>query len=149
MTTSAERIQHPAHELAGYVFEPWPSAVTRARQAAFHSAVGVASSVHNAHVDPSVLANDCLHGARPRDALGDKRLHVGARVRQIRPILPDTPLTVCARVESVSPVTRGRMIAIAFDFAEADSGLGGSDVAISILHESLILNPADPQATPR
>lgn len=148
MTSSAQSLSHPPHEQPGYVFDPWETVVTPERQAAFHAAVGLEQSVHGDHVDPSVLANDCLHGARPRDALGDKRLHVGAQVKQRRPVRLGTPLTVSAWVQSVEVVPRGRMIAIAFDFEESDGRMSESDAPISILHESLILDPTGAQAAP-
>jgi len=129
----------PAHEVAGYRIEPWPTSVTAERQARYHAAAKVESALYGDALDASVLSNDCLHGARPRDALGAVRLHAGVHVRQHRPVPLGTPLTVQATVAALVPHRRGRMILTDFAFEEAPG-----DAPIEIQHRSLILDGALP-----
>ena len=97
----------PAHETVGYQFPVWETKVDRKRQGRFHDAAAVSSSPFGDLVDVSVLSNDCLHGARPRDALGAKRLHVGVRVKQYSSIPLDEPMEVHAQVDNICPDQRG------------------------------------------
>lgn len=126
----------PAHETVGHELPVWQTRVNHERQAQYHAAANVDGSLFGDTVDASVLANDCLHGARPRDALGAKRLHVGVRVRQSAPVLLDEALTVAARVDAIRPDWRGRYIHIGFRFERQDGS-----VPITIDHQSLILDP--------
>lgn len=129
----------PPHETVGYDLPVWQTVVDAARQDRYHRAAGVDGALHGGHVDLSVLANDCLHGARPRDALGATRLHAGVRVRQASPIPLGAPLTVRARVDALIPAKRGRYIMIDFAFETADGA-----VPARIEHRSLILDPEPP-----
>ena len=70
-----------AQEQVGYTFGAWKTMVDDDRQGLFHKAVAIDSTLFGDTIDVSVLSNDCLHGARPREALGAKRLHIGVRVR--------------------------------------------------------------------
>lgn len=126
----------PAHETVGHVLPEWPTVVDAARQARYHAAAGIDPALFGDVVDASVLANDCLHGARPRDALGATRLHAGVRVRQTAPIPLGAPLTVAANVEALVPAKRGRYIHIDFAFLTADG-----ETPVRIDHKSLILDP--------
>ena len=128
------------HETVGYTLPAWETTVDRARQTAYHGAAGIEPGLYGEAIDASVLANDCLHGARPRDALGAKRLHVGVRVRQTAPVPLGTHLQVRAAVETLEPVPRGRMIGIGFAF-ETEPGTA----PIRIEHQSLILDGASPK----
>ncbi len=125
----------PAHETIGYCLPTWDTTVDRARQGMFHRAVDVDGTLFGNSVDVSILANDCLHGARPRDALGAKRLHVGVRVRQSAPVSLGENLQVLARVDNVRPDRRGRYIHIGFGFQRADGTM-----PVTIDHQSLILD---------
>ena len=84
----------PAHEQVGYTFASWTTMVDDERQGRLHKAVAINSTLFGDTVDVSVLSNDCLHGARPREALGATRLHIGVRVRQMRPVLLGEDLSV-------------------------------------------------------
>lgn len=128
----------PAHEQVGYEFAPWRTVVDRGRQGRYHTAVDINSALYADSVDVSVLSNDCLHGARPREALGAKRLHIGVRVRQARPVPLGEELSVEARVAAIEPDRRGRYISVAFQFRAQDDS-----VPVEIDHKSLILD-ADP-----
>jgi len=128
----------PAHETIGHLLPKWETTVDSARQGMFHRAANVDGALFGNAVDVSVLANDCLHGARPRDALGAKRLHVGVRVRQSMPVQLGESLKVLARVDALRPDRRGRYIHIGFAFQRADGS-----IPVNIDHQSLILN-ADP-----
>lgn len=128
----------PAHETIGYCLPIWETTVDRARQGMFHRAADVDGTLFGNSVDVSILANDCLHGARPRDALGAKRLHIGVRVRQSAPVSLGENLQVSARVDNVRPDRRGRYIHIGFAFQRADG-----TIPVTIDHQSLILD-ADP-----
>lgn len=134
MTAAVSEI--PAHETVGHVLPEWPSVVDVARQGRYHAAARIDPALFGDVVDASVLANDCLHGARPRDALGAKRLHAGVRVRQAAPIPLGAPLAVAATVEALVPAKRGRYIHIDFAFRTSD---GATPVRID--HKSLILDP--------
>ena len=131
----------PAHETVGHELPVWDTQVDAPRQARYHRAAGVEGELFGDTVDVSVLANDCLHGARPRDALGAKRLHVGVRVRQETPVALGETLSVSARVKSITPDRRGRYILIDFQFRR-DDGL----VPVAIDHRSLILDPTPPDS---
>ena len=126
----------PAHETVGYQFPVWETKVDRKRQGRFHDAAAVSSSPFGDLVDVSVLSNDCLHGARPRDALGAKRLHVGVRVKQHSSIPLDEPMEVHAQVDNICPDQRGRYIHIGFLFRRLDGS-----IPVEIDHKSLILDP--------
>ncbi|MGZ0186573.1 MAG: hypothetical protein ACKVH0_00960 [Alphaproteobacteria bacterium] len=126
----------PAHETVGHALPLWETSVTAERQATYHKYAAIDGSLYGAMADASVLANDCLHGARPREALGAKRLHAGVRVRQTAPLSLGTPLTVAATVEALRPAKRGRYIHIDFAFQQADGA-----TPIRIDHKSLILDP--------
>ena len=104
----------PAHETVGHELPLWETAVDRVRQDRFHEAAGVSGTAFGETVDVSVLSNDCLHGARPREALGAKRLHVGVRVTQHAAIPLGEPLGVLARVDNIRPDRRGRYIHVGF-----------------------------------
>jgi len=138
--TSSRRseVSVPAHEIIGYCLPTWETTVDRTRQGMFHRAADVDGTLFGNSVDVSILANDCLHGARPRDALGAKRLHVGVWVRQSVPVLLGESLQVSARVDNVRPDRRGRYIHIGFAFQRADG-----TIPVTIDHQSLILD-ADP-----
>ena len=127
----------PAHETVGHKFSVWETMVDRKRQRRFHDAVGVSGAPFDGVVDVSVLSNDCLHGARPRDGLGAKRLHVGVRVKQHASIPLGEPLEVYARVDNIRPVQRGRYIHIGFRFRQLDGS-----IPVEIDHQSLILDPS-------
>lgn len=138
------------HETVGHVLPAWETVVDRARQAAYHEAADVDGGLYGEVVDASVLANDCLHGARPRDALGATRLHAGVRVRQAAPVALGTRLRVEARVDALVPAPRGRYIHLDFAFRDAAGA-----VPVRIEHRSLILDPENrppargrPPATP-
>jgi len=131
----------PAHEQVGYTFSAWKTVVDDERQGRFHKAVAINSTLFGDTVDVSVLSNDCLHGARPREALGAKRLHTGVRVRQMRPVMLGEHLSVEARVTAIRPDRRGRYIEVAFQFRAPDGF-----VPIEIDHKSLILDAAPPPA---
>lgn len=126
----------PPHETVGYALPQWETSVDQARQAAYHKYAAVDGALFGDMVDASVLANDCLHGARPREALGAKRLHVGVRVRQSEPVRLGEKLTVRATVEALHPAKRGRYIHIDFAFVKTDGS-----TPIRIDHQSLILDP--------
>ena len=123
------------HEQVGHQFKPWRTTVDAERQRRFHSAVEIDTALFGTTIDVSVLANDCLHGARPRDSLGAKRLHVGVRVCQARPIELGEELTVAARVDAIRPDRRGRYIDVGFRFY----GVDGS-VPVEMAHKSLIID---------
>ncbi len=123
------------HEQVGYEFRRWRTTVDKKRQERFHRAALIDTTLFRKKVDVSVLANDCLHGARPRNSLGAKRLHVGVRVRQIRPIELGEELLVAATVASLQSVRRGRYIVVGFRFC----GMDGS-VLVEMEHKSLILD---------
>ncbi len=127
----------PAHETVGFALPEWETSVDAERQASYHGYAAVDGALYGGKVDASVLANDCLHGARPRDALGAKRLHVGVRVRQTEPVSLGEKLTVKATVQALRPGKRGRYIHIDFAFVRADGS-----IPIRIDHQSLILDPA-------
>ena len=76
------------------------------------------------------------YGARPREALGAKRLHVGVRVTQHAAIPLGEPLGVLARVDNIRPDRRGRYIHVGFQFRRPDGS-----VPVEIDHQSLILDP--------
>ena len=126
----------PAHETVGYALPFWETKVDETRQATYHKYAGIDGALFGNTLDASVLANDCLHGARPRKALGAKRLHVGVRVRQSEQVPLGEALKVHAKVETLRPAKRGRYINIDFVFTRADGS-----VPISIDHQSLILDP--------
>ena len=126
----------PAHETVGYDLPIWETAVDSVRQDQFHEAAGVSGTAFGETVDVSVLSNDCLHGARPRKALGAKRLHVGVRVTQHAAIPLGEPLGVLARVDNIRPDRRGRYIHVGFRFRRPDGS-----VPVEIDHQSLILDP--------
>ena len=126
----------PAHETVGYALPVWETKVDQTRQATYHKYAGIDGALFGNTLDASVLANDCLHGARPRKALGAKRLHVGVRVRQSEQVPLGEALKVHAKVETLRPAKRGRYINIDFVFTRADGS-----VPISIDHQSLILDP--------
>lgn len=140
MSTPIE--EPPPHEREGFAFQVWRSGVDRARQARYHAAAGVDGALHGDHVDASVLANDCLHGARPRDALGAIRLHAGVRVRQSAPVPLGAALDVHATVDALRPARRGRYIHIDFAFRLQDG-----TTPIRIDHRSLILDPEPPETS--
>ncbi len=127
----------PAHEQVGYSFAAWQTVVDDERQGRFHKAAAIDSTLFSGMVDVSVLSNDCLHGARPREALGAKRLHIGVRVRQVRPVLLGEDLNVEGQVTAIRPVRRGRYIEVAFQFRASDGS-----VPVEIDHKSLILDAA-------
>lgn len=131
----------PPHETIGFDLPEWPTVVDEARQAKYHASAGIEPGLYGDVVDASVLANDCLHGARPKDALGATRLHAGVRVRQSAPVPLGAPLTVRARVAGLEPAPRGRYISIDFRFCLADGA-----APIRIDHRSLILDPPDADA---
>ncbi|MDP6346006.1 MAG: MaoC/PaaZ C-terminal domain-containing protein [Alphaproteobacteria bacterium] len=131
----------PTHEQVGYVFDEWRTSVGRERQERYHQGAEIDDSLYRDFADPSILANDCLHGARPKDDLGATRLHYGARLRQAAPIRSDQELLVRAEVASVAPVRRGRLITIAFAFVDTDGG-----VPVRIDHQSLIVDADDAKA---
>ena len=124
----------PEHETIGYRLPEWTTTVDRERQKRFHKAINFKSNLFSNIVDVSVLSNDCLHGARPRDNLGDKRLHVGVRVRQNEQVFLGEPLTVRAQVDNLWPDKRGHYISIGFELCR-DEG----SIPIRIDHKSLIL----------
>jgi len=126
----------PAHETVGHALPLWETSVTAERQASYHKYAVIDGALYGDRVDASVLSNDCLHGARPRIALGAKRLHSGVRIRQSAPLALGTPLTVAATVEALKPAKRGRYIHIDFAFQQPDGA-----VPIRIDHKSLILDP--------
>lgn len=126
----------PAHETIGHELQIWRTGVDAERQGRYHAAAGIDAGLFGDAVDASVLANDCLHGARPRDQLGAKRLHAGVRVRQSAPVPLGAPLDVVARVDDLVPAKRGRYIHIDFQFRLADGS-----TPIRIDHRSLILDP--------
>lgn len=126
----------PAHETVGHELPVWETCVDAERQGRYHRAAAVPADLFGDVVDVSVLANDCLHGARPRDALGAKRLHAGVRVRQSAPIPLGAKLAVEARVDALNPAKRGRYIHIDFAFR-----LTSGEVPVRIDHRSLILDP--------
>jgi len=130
----------PAHETIGHRLAEWETSVDRARQDRYHAAAGIRTSLYGDFVDASVLANDCLHGARPRDALGAKRLHAGVRVRQTAPVPLGAPLAVKASVQDIVPARRGRYIHIDFRFEDM-----AGDTPIRIDHRSLILDLPPPE----
>ncbi len=134
----------PAHEQVGYTFASWGTAVDDERQGRFHKAAAIDSALFGGKVDVSVLSNDCLHGARPREALGAKRLHIGVRVRQMRPVPLGEGLSVEARVTAIQPDRRGRYIEVAFQFRASDGS-----VPVEIDHKSLILDTAPTPAASR
>ena len=107
----------PAHETVGHELPLWETAVDRVRQDRFHEAAGVSGTAFGETVDVSVLSNDCLHGARPREALGAKRLHVGVRVKQHAAIPLGEPLGVLARVDNIRPDVEADIFTSAFNFA--------------------------------
>ena len=123
------------HEQVGHQFKPWRTTVDAERQGRFHSAAEIDMALFGTTVDVSVLANDCLHGARPRGSLGAKRLHVGVRVRQARGIELGEELMVAAQVDAIRPERRGRYIDVGFRFC----GVDGS-VLVEMAHQSLILD---------
>ena len=131
MTTAA-----PPHETVGFELAEWQTVVDAERQERYHMTAGVDGRLYGDVVDASVLANDCLHGARPKEALGATRLHAGVRVRQSAPVALGAPLTVRARVAALEPAPRGAYIAIDFRFCLAD---GSAPICID--HRSLILDP--------
>ncbi len=131
----------PAHERPGYRFAPWETTVDEGRQRRYHAACGVDAARFGGQVDVSVLANDCLKGARSASDLGNPRLHYGVRVRQTAAIALGTLLEVLAAVSAVEHVSRGRLIRIAFGFAAPDGS-----VPLEIEHRSLILDP-EPEGT--
>ncbi len=137
-------MSEPAHETVGHVLPIWRTSVDEERQRRYHAAAGVDGALFGATVDASVLANDCLHGARPRDALGAKRLHAGVRVRQTAPVPLGAALTVMARVDAIAPAKRGRYIHIDFAFSLQDG-----TTPIRIDHRSLILDPDPPLGAPK
>ena len=130
-------MSEPAHEQVGYTFAAWKTIVDDERQGRFHKAVAINSTLLGDTVDVSVLSNDCLHGARPREALGAKRLHIGVRVRQLRPVPLGEDLSVEAQVTAIRPARRGRYIEVAFQFRASDGS-----VPVEIDHKSLILDAA-------
>ena len=134
----------PAHETVGHELAVWQTTVDSTRQAKYHAAATVETDLFGEVVDVSVLANDCLHGARPRDALGAKRLHVGVRVHQEAPVRLGEPLNVAACVDALRPDRRGRYIHIEFRFRRTD---GSTPVTID--HQSLILDPQPVGANPK
>lgn len=115
--------------------------VDEQRQRRYHAAAEIDGARFGAYVDVSVLANDCLKGARAPDALGNTRLHYGVRVRQTAPLKLGTPLNVLAEVTAIEHVSRGRLIRIGFAFAIPDGS-----VPVRIEHRSLILDP-EPKGT--
>ena len=133
----------PVHETVGYALPVWETSVDQTRQATYHKFAGVDGTLFGGMLDASVLSNDCLHGARPREALGAKRLHVGIRVRQSEPVPLGEALMVHATVEALRPAKRGRYICIDFAFTRADGS-----VPIRIDHQSLILDPVPIPANP-
>jgi len=135
----------PAHETVGHELPVWETVVDRVRQNRFHEAANVPGSVFGDTVDVSVLSNDCLHGARPRDALGAKRLHVGVHVKQYAPIPLGEPLDVLAQIDNIRPDRRGRYIHVGFRFRRPDG-----TIPVEIDHQSLILDPdPDSSAAPK
>ena len=133
----------PAHETVGHKLPVWETKVDRKRQECFHNAAAVSGAPFGDLVDVSVLSNDCLHGARPRDALGAKRLHVGVRVKQNAAISLGEPMEVHAQVDNIRPDRRGRYIHIRFCFRQLDG-----TIPVEIDHQSLILDPCpDPPVT--
>lgn len=132
----------PAHETVGLRLPVWQTTVDESRQARYHEAAGIDTALFGDRIDVSVLANDCLHGARPREALGAKRLHVGVRVHQTGPLILGEELTVAASVDSLRPDRRGRYIRIKFEFRRADG-----NVPVTIDHQSLILDAAPQEPT--
>lgn len=142
MTEPATQVA-PAHETVGFALPVWETSVDQTRQATYHKFAGVDGALFGEMVDASVLSNDCLHGARPREALGAKRLHAGVRVRQSAPVSLGEPLSVHATVETLHPAKRGRYIHIDFAFTRTDGS-----VPIRIDHRSLILDPVPLPANP-
>lgn len=113
------------------------------RHGRYHTAAWIDSTRFGPYADVSVLANDCLKGARTPDALGNPRLHYGVRVRQTAPLPLGTPLDVLAEVTAIEHVSRGRLIRIGFAFAAPDGS-----VPVEIEHRSLILDPEPEGAGP-
>ena len=131
----------PPHEQPGHRFAPWKTVVDIERQSRYHAAAWIDSARFGSAVDVSILANDCLKGARTPDALGNPRLHYGVRVRQTAPLALGTSLDVLAEVTAIEHVNRGRLIRIGFAFAAPDGS-----VPVQIEHRSLILDP-DPSGS--
>lgn len=129
-------IATPPHETIGFELAEWQTVVDAKRQGQYHATAGVDGGLYGDVVDASVLANDCLHGARPKEALGATRLHAGVRVRQSAPAPLGAPLTVRANVAGLEPAPRGTYISIDFSF-----GLADGSTPIRIDHRSLILDP--------
>lgn len=138
MTTAA-----PPHETVGYELAEWQTVVDAERQNRYHATAGVDGRLYGDMVDASVLANDCLHGARPKEALGATRLHAGVRVRQSAAVPLGAPFTVRATVAALEPAPRGTYISIDFAFCLADG-----TTPIRIDHRSLILDPTGVNAAP-
>ncbi len=126
----------PPHEMPGHALPVWRTKVNGTRQRRYHAAAAVDGALYGDRVDVSVLANDCLMGARPKDALGAKRLHMGVRVRQSAAVPLGAALTVRGVVGQLMPAKRGRIITIDFAF-QTDDGA----TPIRIDHRSLILDP--------
>ena len=127
-------IAAPPHETIGFDLPEWRTVVDAERQGRYHAAAGVDPALYGDMIDASVLSNDCLHGARPKDALGATRLHAGVRVRQSSPAPIGTAFAVRARVAALEPAPRGRYISIDFRFCLEDGS-----APIQIDHRSLIL----------
>ena len=142
MTTSAPAAlpDRAPHETIGYIFPVWRTAIGRERQARYHAALGIDGAPYRRSADVSLLGNDCLHGARPVDNLGRKRLHFGVRLRQTAPVPLDVPLEVRATVKALERVKRGELISIDFAFA-----LPSGEVPVRIDHVSLMLDDGPPK----
>ena len=107
----------PAHETVGHKLPVWETKVDRKRQECFHNAAAVSGAPFGDLVDVSVLSNDCLHGARPRDALGAKRLHVGVGLNKMRRFSLVNPWRCMRRSIIFDPIGEADIFTLDFAFA--------------------------------
>lgn len=141
-------IDGPAHLdrallVAGRRLPAYRCRVTGPRQAAYHAAADVDTGAFGRAADPSVLANDCIHWARPLKGRDDVNLHLWQRLLQHEPVHLDEELTLTGEIAAVTPARRGIRTTLACRFARADGSVP-LEAEMGTLH----VDPALAQAAP-